>query len=39
MTGPDAESFGILRLEPYRLRVFPGSRLLTGVGELLTWSA
>ena len=35
---PDSESFGILRLEPNRLRVFPGSLLLRGTGDLLTWS-
>ena len=38
-TDPDAASFGILRLEPYRLRVLPGSLLLTGQGEVLTWPA
>lgn len=37
--GPDSESFGILRLEPYRLRVFPGTLLVNGTGEVLTWSA
>ena len=36
---PDSEAFGILRLEPYRLRVFPGTLLLQGTGEVLTWSA
>lgn len=36
---PDAEAFGILRLEPHRLRVFPGTLLLQGAGELLAWSA
>lgn len=35
---PDSASFGIVRLEPTRLRVFPGSLLLRGTGELLTWS-
>jgi hypothetical protein len=35
---PDAEAFGILRLVPYRLRVFPGTLLLRGTGDLLTWS-
>jgi hypothetical protein len=35
---PDSEAFGILRLEPLRLRVFPGSLLLRGTGDLLTWS-
>ncbi len=37
-TGPDAAAFGILRLEPHRLRVMPGSFMLTGQGELLTWT-
>ncbi|MGA9278758.1 pyridoxamine 5'-phosphate oxidase family protein [Ilumatobacter sp.] len=36
---PDSEAFGILRLDPQRLRVFPGSMLLTGEGIVLTWSA
>jgi hypothetical protein len=35
---PDSESFGVLRLEPHRLRVLPGSLLLTGTGEVLVWS-
>ncbi len=34
---PDAESFGILKLQPYRLRLMPGSGLLTGEG-VLTWA-
>jgi hypothetical protein len=37
--GPESAAFGILRLEPYRLRVFPGTLLTRGTGELLTWSA
>ena len=36
---PDVAAFGILRIEPYRLRVMPGSLLLAGSGELLIWSA
>jgi hypothetical protein len=36
---PDSPSFGILRLEPHRLRVFPGTLLMDGTGELRTWSA
>jgi hypothetical protein len=36
-TSPDAPGFGILRLEPHRLRVMPGSLMLAGQGELLTW--
>ena len=34
---PDSPGFGILRLEPVRLRVMPGSLMMAGVGELLTW--
>ncbi|MFV0523436.1 MAG: pyridoxamine 5'-phosphate oxidase family protein [Acidimicrobiales bacterium] len=37
-TGPDAPDFGVLRLEPHRLRVMPGSMMKTGEGELLAWS-
>jgi general stress protein 26 len=36
---PDSDSFGILRLEPFRLRVFPGTLLMQGIGDLRTWSA
>ncbi len=35
--GPDTEMFAALRLDPWRLRVFPGSVLLSGTGEVLTW--
>ncbi len=38
-TAPDVEAFGALRLEPTSLRVMPGSVLLTGQGEVLTWRA
>ena len=38
-TDPKAEAFGILRLLPTRLRVMPGSFMLQGKGELLTWRA
>jgi hypothetical protein len=37
--GPTGEAFAALRLDPYRLRVFPGTLLLAGTGELLTWRA
>ncbi len=36
-TDPDADEFGILRLEPHRLRLMPGSLMLAGEGELMTW--
>lgn len=35
--GPTAEAFAALRLEPWRLRVFPGSVLLGQGGEVLRW--
>ena len=35
---PESDAFGVLRLEPFRLRVFPGTLLLQGVGDLLTWT-
>jgi len=35
---PESEAFGILRLDPIRVRVFPGTLLLRGTGDLLTWS-
>jgi hypothetical protein len=34
----ESESFGILQHTPRRLRVFPGTLLLRGSGDLLTWS-
>jgi hypothetical protein len=37
--GPRSDGFAVLRLEPYRLRVFPGSVLLGGGGEVHTWTA
>ena len=37
-TSPEADAFGVLRLEPTRLRVRPGSVMLRGTGEVLTWS-
>lgn len=36
--GPTSPAFAALRLEPYRLRVFPGSVLVGGGGEVLTWA-
>jgi hypothetical protein len=35
--GPTSPAFAVLLLEPWRLRVMPGSLLLGGRGELLTW--
>ena len=36
---PSSPEFGILRLTPHRLRLMPGSLMLAGQGELLTWRA
>jgi Pyridoxamine 5'-phosphate oxidase len=36
-TDPQVEAFGILRLAPRRLRVMPGTFMLQGQGEVLTW--
>jgi Pyridoxamine 5'-phosphate oxidase len=38
-TSPTAPAFAALRLEPWRLRVFPGSVLLGKGGEVLRWKA
>ncbi|WP_040492340.1 pyridoxamine 5'-phosphate oxidase family protein [Ilumatobacter nonamiensis] len=38
-TSAESPEFGVLRLEPTRLRVFPGTMLLQGTGDVLTWSA
>jgi hypothetical protein len=38
-TSPTAPAFGVLALLPTRLRVFPGTLLLEGKGDLLTWRA
>lgn len=37
--GPESEAFAALRLAPWRLRVFPGTVLLEGRGDVLTWKA
>ena len=36
---PTSEGFAVLRLEPWRLRVFPGTFLMTGglEGDVLVW--
>ena len=34
---PDSESFAALRLEPWRLRVFPGTVLMGQGGEVRVW--
>ena len=35
--GPDSEHFAAMRLDPWLLRVMPGTFLGGGEGELLTW--
>jgi hypothetical protein len=37
--GPRSPAFAALRLEPWRLRVLPGSVMLGQGGEVLEWSA
>ncbi len=37
-TSPTEPPWAVLRLEPERLRVFPGTVLLGQGGELLTWA-
>jgi hypothetical protein len=37
--GPTSDAFAALRLDPYRLRVMPGTVMLSGQGEVLTWQA
>ncbi len=37
--GPTSPSFAALRVYPERLRVFPGTVLLQGTGNVLTWHA
>lgn len=36
-TSPTAPAFAVLKLEPWRLRVFPGTMLLRRTGTVLTW--
>ena len=36
--GPTSEGFSALRLNPWRVRVFPGTAMTGQGGELLTWS-
>ena len=35
--GPTSAAFAALRLEPWRLRVLPGTAMLGGGGEVLRW--
>ena len=34
-----SESFAVLKLDPWRLRVMPGSVLMSGEGETLVWQS
>ncbi len=36
---PTADAFAVLRCDPWRLRVFPGTVLLGQGGQVLTWRA
>ncbi len=36
---PTSDTFAVLRLDPWRLRVFPGSLVLGQGGTILTWHA
>ncbi|MFN8485200.1 MAG: pyridoxamine 5'-phosphate oxidase family protein [Anaerolineae bacterium] len=36
---PTADAFAVLRLDPWRLRVFPGAAFLRQGGKVLTWRA
>lgn len=37
--GPTEPEFAALELTPWRLRVFPGSALISGAGDILDWRA
>lgn len=37
--GPTSPAFAVLELEPWRLRVMPGTFMVNQIGELLTWKA
>jgi hypothetical protein len=37
--GPTSDQFAVLRLAPYRLRVMPGTVMMKGEGEVLSWTA
>jgi len=36
--GPTSESFAVLELSPWRVRVMPGTVMTAGAGEVLTWA-
>jgi hypothetical protein len=37
--GPTSDAFAVLKLDPWRLRVMPGSVMMAGEGEVLVWQA
>jgi hypothetical protein len=37
--GPTSDAFAALRLEPWRLRVMPGTAMLSGTGDIYTWTS
>jgi hypothetical protein len=37
--GPASDAFAGLRLTPWRVRLMPGTVMLGGGGEVLTWTA
>lgn len=37
--GPTSDAFAALRLTPWRLRLMPGTELINGEGEVLSWRA
>ena len=37
--GPTSDAFAALRLDPWRLRVMPGTMMTAGQGSVLTWRA
>jgi pyridoxamine 5'-phosphate oxidase-like protein len=37
--GPTSAAFAALRLDPWRLRVLPGTAMLGGGGDILTWTS
>jgi hypothetical protein len=37
--GPTSDAFAALRLTPWRIRLMPGTELINGEGEVLSWRA
>jgi hypothetical protein len=38
-TSPTADAFAVIKLTPWRLRVFPGSLMFDRTGKMLVWQA